>query len=147
MWNPITASILITFFWGFPPIVHRYVTQSVSKGFIMLISACVYFIAVLIYVLFFQYKDVSFDFKNNKRFILILTMTSFLGLFVANLLYLYIMKNAKNVNVVIVIMAMYPAISLLLAVLFLKEKLDLLGMIGFFVILTGLSILLYSNNK
>lgn len=147
MWNPVTAAILTTCLWGFPPIIHRNATQAVSKGFIMLISAIVYFVAVVLYVLLFQYKQVSKDFSENKQFIVILAMTTFFGLFVANLVYLYVMKNAKNINVVIVIMAMYPAVTLILATLILKEKLSLHSAFGFFLILVGLSLLLYSNNN
>lgn len=147
MFSPTIVAAVISILFGIAPIIHRHVTQHVSKGFIMLVSGVVYFISIIAYIFLFEQKAVVVDIKENKRYILLLAVTTFLSLFMANILYLYVMKHAKNVNIVVIIMAMYPAITLLLAIVFLKEKLTLLGCLGFFIILTGLAVLLYSHKE
>lgn len=141
--------ILIAFFiailWGFQPIVHRYALVRVSGPFILLISAVTYFIAVMAYIYFWKWPDVSKDLVHSRKFIPILSMTTLIGLFFANLVYLYSIKHASNVNIVVTISALYPVVTLILASIFLKETLHPLGLIGFFMILAGIAILLYTS--
>jgi len=115
----------------------------------MLVSATTYFVLTITYVTY-NHKGISWfqeQFKTNRSYIALLAVTTFFGLFIANLLYLYCVKHAHNINVVNVVMAMYPVVTLILASVFLKEHLDPMGFLGFLLILAGIAILLYTSHQ
>lgn len=129
---------------GCSPIVHRYVLKKqVSQAFILFISAIVYFVVVMVYVMCFHREKVYRDLKNNRRFILILGLTTFVGLFLTNIMYLYVMHHTRNVNITSILMALYPIVTLILASFILKERLNLMQMLGFSLIIVGCCIMLY----
>lgn len=142
--DPILASFLVALLWAGSSIIHRIMTQKVSNEFIMLISAIVYIITVLTYILI-RKPQVFNEIVINHKYILILGLTTFFGLFVVNFLYLHAVKTTNNVNLVSIIMAIYPVITLILSYIFLKEYLSFNGLIGFFIIIFGIIILLSSK--
>lgn len=146
--KPIVAAALVALLWGISPIIHRMLLKRVSESFILLISAITYFIAVGVYVYFWKRKEVTSDFsKGGHLYIPLLSLTTLLGLFIANVIYLYAVKNAQNINKVVTITSLYPVITLIIASLWLKESLSLLGVFGFILIICGISVLLYSSNE
>lgn len=115
----------------------------------MLVSSLTYFTVTILY-LTFKNKGIDWipeQLIKNKRYIVILAATTLFGLFMANLLYLYCVKHAHNINVVNVVMAMYPVVTLILASIFLKERLDTMSLVGFAFILVGIAIMLYTSHQ
>ena len=145
--NYIIYAFIIAFLTGFSPIIHRYILPRISGAFIMLVSAITYGLAVLFYIYFWKWSDVVKDMKDSKPYIPLLAATTLFGMFFANILYLYAIKHTSNINTVIVITALYPVVTLVLASIFLKERLSIWGLLGFFMILVGISVLLYTSQE
>lgn len=143
--DPIVAAALVAVLWGISPIVHKLVLQHVSGSFILLISAITYFISVLAYIFVWKMKEVYSDFKTGSVYVPILAITTFLGFFLTNLIYLYAVKHAPNINIVVIITALYPVITLIIASLWLKESLSISGFLGFMLIVCGVTLMLLSS--
>lgn len=141
----VWIALLVAVIWGSAQIVHRKVLPTVSSQFVMLISAIVYLISVVFYVGIFGRKLVHHDFVKNSRYIPLLAFTTFMGLFLANVLYLYAIKHTTNINIVSVISALYPVITLVLAFFILKESLSWQGLFGFSLIIIGIVVMLTSK--
>lgn len=141
----IYLSFLIAFLWGVSPVVHRYVLPHVSQPFVMAVSAVIYAISVFTYVSLFHSKSIIHDIKENIRFVPILAVTTFLGFFVANVIYLYVIKHVTNVNIATAIMALYPVVTLLLASWLLHEGLSFMSCVGFGLIVVGICIMLFGK--
>lgn len=136
-------ALLIAFLYGVKTVVHRFVIKNVSTAFIMLISAIVYGVSVLFYSVMFKSKDIKMDWKKHKKYVWILGLTTFLGLFVANILYFYVIKHTVNINYASIFMALYPVVTVIFAALILNESLNSMQMIGFSMILIGIMIMIY----
>lgn len=144
--DPYLAATLVAVLWGISPIVHKHVLQHVSGSFILLISAITYLISVFAYIYIWKTKEVYNDFKNGGVvYVPLLALTTFLGFFLTNLIYLYAVKYAPNINIVVVITALYPVITLIIASLWLKEYLSVMGLIGFALIVCGVTLMLLSS--
>ena len=144
--EPIVGAAFVAILWGISPIVHKSAIQHVSGSFILLISAITYFLAVVAYIYFWKWKEVGKDFNmGGNIYIPLLVITALLGLFLTNVIYLYAVKHAPNINIVVIITSLYPVITLIIASLWLKESLSILGLLGLFLIVCGISVLLYSS--
>jgi drug/metabolite transporter (DMT)-like permease len=141
----VWIALLVAIIWGSAQIVHRKVLPTISPQFVMLISAIVYLISVIVYVGIFGRKMVHDDFVNNSGYIPLLALTTFMGLFLANILYLYAIKHTTNINIVSVLSALYPVITLILAFFILKESLSWKGLFGFSLIIIGIVVMLTSK--
>jgi uncharacterized membrane protein len=143
----IIYSLIVAMFWGLSPIIHRYVLkQGITNQLILLISASVYFISVLCYVALSGQTSNIFVNIERKHIIMIALMT-FFGLFITNIIYLKALKKTKNTHLVVVIMAMYPIVTLLLGLFILNEKLTTWGYIGFILVMMGIGIMIMSGEK
>lgn len=145
MFEIIVVSLIVAFLWGFSPVVHRWVLPKVSSAFVLVISSIFYTLCVAIYVGCFHRRALLNDLKKSRQYIPIIAITTIFGLFLANILYLYVVKHTHNINVVTVIMSLYPVITLVLSSWLLKEGLDIRGLIGFVLILTGMMYMLSSH--
>jgi len=146
--DPTLGAALVAVIWGVSPIVHRLVLKRVSGSFILLVSAITYFIAVFAYVFIWKRKEVYGDFKNGGIvYVPLLALTTFLGFFLTNLIYLYAVKYSPNINIVVIITALYPVITLIIASLWLKEYLSVMGLIGFALIVCGVTLMLYTSKR
>ena len=141
-------AVLIAFLYGIKTVVHRFVIKDVSAAFIMLISAVVYGVCVGVYCFGYKSRDIRRDWRFKKQYIWILGITTFLGLFVTNVLYFYVVKHTANINYASIVMALYPVITLIFAALILKESLNRMQLVGFSMILVGILVMIrFSGSK
>lgn len=138
----IWVAVLVAVIWGTLDVIYRWVLPIVSRQFVMMVSAIVYGISVFVYVFFFGKEMVIRDIVHNYKYIPMLVVTTFIGIFLTQLLYLYAIKHTDNINVVAVIISLYPVVTLLLAGVLLKEYLDFRGLIGFGLIVIGMIVML-----
>lgn len=138
---PILISIGVALILGVTQVVNRFILPRVSYTFVLIVSAIVYSLLVCIYVVISK-GDVLKELKTHSSLIPVVALITFFGFFVANYMYMYVIKNAKNINVVTIIMGLYPIFTLLLATFVLKESLNGLTLLGFLLILIGMAIML-----
>ena len=145
--NFILLALFIAFLWGIQPVIHKYLLKRVNSITIMLISSIVYLIALLIKISFSQtYNLFLGDIgKLTARDFLIICVTSLFTVFLANMIYYYILKDNET-SIIVSLIYSAPVFTLLLSYLFLKEKIDLLGIIGILLIILGVGCVSLNNN-
>ena len=140
-----SIAFIVAVAWGIPPIVHRFLTKTchIPMRIILLFSALTYIIAVACMILFLYKNVIVHEIYHHRKWIPLMIGTSFLSMFVANCLYLYVVKHAHNINIVTIITASYPIITVLLSAILLNEHLTPMGIVGFILVLIGISMLIY----
>jgi len=140
----IFLALLISFLWGVQPVIHKHLLKKYNHITIMLVSSIVYF-ALLIVTSIIKNKEVMADLqKMTARDLSILTALSFFTVFMANLIYYYILKDHES-SLISALIYSSPVFTLIFAYLFLKERLDIYGLSGIFAIIAG--VILISNNN
>lgn len=147
----LISAFIVAFIWGVQSIVLRYALKTVSQNFVLLISAITYIIAVTFYIVFWKWKDLRDEITNilssHPHIIPMLSLNTFVGLFLTNLIYFYAIKHTSNINIVITISALYPIVALILSSIFLKESLSPIGLLGFSMVVSGIALLLYTSKQ
>jgi len=143
----ILLALCIAFLWGIQPVIHKYLLKKINAITIMLISSMVYLFALLIKVSFSQtytlfINDIR---KLSPKDYLIITMTSVFSVFLANMIYYYILKDNET-SIIVSLMYSAPIFTLLLSYLFLNERLEPVGIIGIFLIFLGVVCISLNNN-
>jgi drug/metabolite transporter (DMT)-like permease len=143
----VLLSLVIAFLWGIQPVIHKYLLKRVNAITIMLISSIVYLLALLITLSFSQiYNIFKVDIgKLTTRDFLIIILTSVFTVFLANMIYYYILKDNET-SIIVSLIYSAPVFTLLLSYLFLKEKIEPLGIIGICLIISGVGCVSLNNN-
>lgn len=143
--SPIVIAFIIAIIWGVPPIIHRWLTtkKGVPVYIIILVSAIVYFIAALLYICCVQSATgMQKDLVKHREWLPLLALVTLVGLFVANQLYLHMVKSAANINLVITISALYPIVTMIFAIVFLQEHPTPIAFFGFLLVMVGITLML-----
>jgi|UniRef100_A0A6C0BF87 drug/metabolite transporter (DMT)-like permease len=141
----LVAAFITAMLWGIAPVVYRKLVHQVSYGFILIVSSIVYILSVTAYVFLFNRHEVINDFVNHTDKIPILACTTFFAFFIANMFYIYSIRKTHNINLVTIISALYPIVTLILASIVLKENLSIMGLSGFGLIVLGMIIIIMSS--
>jgi uncharacterized membrane protein len=143
----IFLALLIAFLWGIQPVIHKYLLTKFNWFTIMFISSIIYFIALCITLLFSKTKsDFSRDLHNGttQDFIIIAT-TSIITVFLVNMIYYYVLKNHET-SIISALIYSAPVFTLVISYLFLSERIQLIGIIGILLILSGVFCVSLNNN-
>lgn len=141
----ILIALFISFLWGIQPIVHKHLLNKYNLITIILISTIVN-LSLIISVSITRNKEVLVDInKLTFRDLFILIIVSSFTIFLANIMYYYILKDNET-SIISALVYSCPAFTLILAYIFLKERLDIYGISGILAIIIGV-ILISQNNK
>jgi len=131
-------ALLISFFWGIIPIIYNVLLKRLNNVTVMAITTTFY--AILLMVLVFYNRDIVMKDLNkitNHEYLWIFIAT-FFGVFLANYLYYYILKQGSSeVAILTALMYTCPIITLLGAYFFLNDKISQRALIGILLIVTG----------
>ena len=133
----VPFALLVAFLWGVQPLIHKVVLKTVGFKTVMFVGGLVYFVCLVVFAAF-CWTDISSDLSNKldaKSFALI-ALASFMSAFVANLLYLYVLKDHKS-YVVSALIYVSPVFTLALAASVLREKVTAVGAVGVLLIVVG----------
>jgi drug/metabolite transporter (DMT)-like permease len=140
----IFIAIFISFLWGIQPIVHKHLLNKYNFITIMLISTIVNF-SLILAVSITRNKEILADMnKLTFRDLFILVLVSSFTIFLANMMYYYILKNHES-SIISALVYSSPVFTLIIAYIFLKERLDIYGISGIFLMILG--VILVSNNN
>jgi len=141
----IFIAIFISFLWGIQPIVHKHLLNKYNFITIMLISTIVN-CSLILAVSITRNKEILADMnKLTFRDLFILVLVSSFTIFLANMMYYYILKNHES-SIISALVYSSPVFTLIIAYIFLKERLDIYGISGIFLMILGV-ILVSNNNK
>jgi len=143
----IILPFIVAFIWGISPIIFKYIISrdKTPSYIILLIQAIVYLSACLIYIIFWKQDVISEDISKHAKWIPIMSFTSLMSIFVANLLFLYTLEKGLHVNIVNIISALYPVVTVIFAYLILNETLTYRQILGFIITTIGITLLLYND--
>jgi len=102
----------------------------------MLFSAFIYAFLIIIYAAFNKtiiYKDIN---NISKTDIIVILFSSGIAAFFGNVLYFSILKNHES-SIISALIFSSPIFTLIFAYLFLKERINTIGIVGILFIVTG----------
>jgi len=142
--NYIFLALFISFLWGIQVVIHKHLLTNFYFVTIMLVSNVIN-VSLIIALSIYLKNDVFTDLKKiTFRDAVILVCLPIFTVFIANIIYYYILKKHES-SLVSAITYSSPAFTLILAYLFLNERLDIYGLSGIFAIIAG--VVLISNNN
>jgi drug/metabolite transporter (DMT)-like permease len=142
--NYLYLAFLITLIWGLSPVITKYAIHhgNIPTYLIIFIQAFIYCIASIIYILVFKYKNFTTDLIKYKPYIPLLAFISLFSLYIANLLYVVALQNNVNINILTIIVGLYPIITIIFSYIILKEKITLKMIGGYICIILGIFLIL-----
>jgi drug/metabolite transporter (DMT)-like permease len=142
--NYLYLAFLITLIWGISPVIIKYAIHhgNIPTYLIIFIQSFIYFIANIIYILVFKYKNFATDLIKYKTYIPLLAFISLFSIYIANLLYVVALQNNVNINILTIIVGLYPIITIIFSYIILKEKITLKMIGGYICIILGIFFIL-----
>jgi drug/metabolite transporter (DMT)-like permease len=141
----IILALVISFLWGLQPVIHKHLLNKINPVSIMFLSSAVNFSLIVLLVIS-RIKEVTADIKKlTPRDIFLIVGISVFAIFMANIIYYYILKDNES-SIISALIYSSPVFTLILAYLFLEEKVDSYGVSGILAIIIGI-ILISQNNK
>jgi drug/metabolite transporter (DMT)-like permease len=144
-WKYILFALFISFLWGSQPVVHKHLLKKYNAPSMMMFTAIIN--AILVFILSIYNRDVIYSDLIKINYIdasIIIGVVS-LTVFLANIIYYYILKKHES-SIISALIYSSPVFTLIIAYLFLKERLDIYGISGIFSIVLGV-ILITNNNS
>ena len=140
----ILFALLISFLWGIQPVIHKHLLGKYNAVTIMLLSTLIYFI-LIIALSISKPREVSSDLnKMSVKDFMIIIFTSIITVFIANIIYYYVLKDHES-SIISALIYSSPVFTLIIAYLFLKERLNKYSILGIIAIVFG--VILISNNN
>lgn len=132
------------FFMGTQPVIHKYLLNKFNFVTIMFISTLIYF-GLVITLALTRHKEVYRDWlMMTPMDIGILILLPIFTVFLANLIYYNLLKIHES-SIISALIYSSPVFTLLIAYLFLKERLDIYGLSGVCAIILGVMLIAMNN--
>lgn len=142
----LLMSIFTSFLWGISPVIQKHLLDKFDKRSLMLFYASANVIFVTVLLSFYNNKLYS-DIKSiNTYDIFLISAYTFFTIFLANLLFLEVLKY-NNAHEAAAIEGIYPFFTLLLAYLFLKEKITVFGILGVILVVLGVVCISFNDSN
>lgn len=135
--NAIFLALFVGFLWGLAPIVHKILLKNIDFKLFMVLSSLTFFTCTCLFAAYF-WKDLLAEKKKlNFANVAWIVITAIVTGFIANLIYLFVLKDNKS-YVVSALIYCSPFFTLALSYLFLKnEKITYIGASGCILITLG----------
>ena len=134
---PIALFVSIT--WALAPVLHRYVFQQshIQARTMMILSWVAYSACIIPYALY-HYSSIKKDLpKISAKGFFLIALSGILVGFISNLVYYYLVKHNKSALVSALVYSS-PVFTLILAYIFIQEKVNMLGVFGILAITIGI---------
>jgi len=141
----IPFAILVSFFWGIQPIIHKILLTKLDPRIILVIGSVFYTLCLICFTIF-NWSDLKREAnKLNIRTVFIIGILSVITAFVANLIYLYILKKQES-YIISALIYSCPIFTLILSYIFLKEKITPIGGVGVILIILGVICIVFNES-
>ena len=144
----IALSLSVALLWSISVIIQKYTLQYLPFLAVFIFHSIIYSICTMILFLYNK-SYILYHLKNNiynTKLILFSILGVILGLFIPNLINIYLLKNNKSF-IIVALTYTTPLFSLLLAYLLLKEEISLKEIIGVLFIVLGVIIIATSRHN
>jgi drug/metabolite transporter (DMT)-like permease len=138
--------LLIVLIEGIIPIIIKLYLTTIPYHFLLLLTQILGAIFIGSYVYLFKPHEFSQGLSNiNAQIFLIFLLIAFFGTFLAKKFYLKVINDNPNISIFIIIMSLYPIITIIGSYFFLKERLSYYQLLGYFLIILGIFLMFYKN--
>jgi transporter family protein len=136
-------AFIIAFIWGLSPVLVKYLIKNnnIPTYIIILIQSIIYAIASILYIIIYKIDYIYNDINIHKKHIPLLALISLLSVYIANVLYIYIISKGISINIISIIISLYPIITFIFAYFILNETITINTLMGFLLIIMGLIII------
>jgi len=132
---------------GIIPVIIKLHLSIIPYNFSLLISQFLGLLFITTYVLFFKPNEIKEGFANmDIKILFIFLLIAFFGTFLAKILYLKTINDNNNINIFIILMSLYPIITIIASYFLLKEQLNYYQFVGYFLVIIGICFLLYKTS-
>ena len=142
----IFLALFIAFIWGAQTVIHKHLLKRLSGTTIMLISTFL-FLFIILFISYFERERIHYDLVNltNTDFILLVILLTLMSLF-SRIIYYDILKRHES-SLISSIICCAPLFTLLIAYLFLEERIKIQGILGVISIVIGVILISYNHSS
>lgn len=134
----------ILFVEGITPVILKLYLTLIPYNLILILSQFLGLIFISFYVLFFKSNEIFEGYKSlNFRLLIVLVLIAFFSSFLSKVFFLKTLNDNDNISILLIIMSLYPIITIIGSYFLLKERLTYLQILGYFFIIIGICFLLY----
>ena len=132
---------------GITPVILKLYLTIIPYDLILILSQFIGMIFISFYVLFFKSNEIFEGYKNlNFRLLIVLILIAFFSTFLSKVFFLKTLNDNKNISIFLIIMSLYPIITIIASYFLLNEKITNRQIIGYLLIIIGIYFLLYQNS-
>ena len=146
MMNVITASLMVSFLWGLNPVINKHILDTLNPKLLICIEGIIFFFCLIFYG-YCNWFEIKKDLpKVNLKYFLLILISAVVTGFLANVIYLTVLHNHES-YVISALVFSAPFFTLILAMIFLKEKINIYGFVGVLLIVFGVICLAFNEKN
>lgn len=143
--NILLIAISLAVIYAIAPITYKLLVihNNISFETYLLLSTFILFLCSLFYSLMFHnYIDILTEItKISSDLLLLFIINIFIVSFISQILFHYAIKHTSKLSLFTIITGFYPLITMILSILFLKEKISFKILLGFVISMIGIIII------
>jgi uncharacterized membrane protein len=132
----VAFGLILSFLWGVLPVVHKAVLSTLNHRVVLVMSGVIYFATLLVYTAW-NWKVLRKEGKKiTVKHVAWLSAGTIGCTFLGSIIYYYLISEYDS-HIVTAISYSSPFFALILAWLFLKEDVSVMGAVGVLLIVAG----------
>lgn len=143
--NILLIAISLAVIYAIAPITYKILVihNNISFETYLLLSTFILFMCSLFYsFMFHNYLDIIIELsKISSDLLLLFIINIFIVSFISQILFHYAIKHTTKLSLFTIITGFYPLITMILSILFLKEKISFKILLGFVISMIGIIII------
>jgi drug/metabolite transporter (DMT)-like permease len=143
--NILLIAISLAVIYAITPITYKLLVihNNISFETYLLLSTFILFLCSLFYsFMFHNYIDILTEItKISSDLLLLFIINIFIISFISQILFHYAIKHTSKIALFTIITGFYPLITMILSILFLKEKISFKILLGFVISMIGIMII------
>lgn len=142
----VPVALSVAMLWGLTPILNKYVMSAhdAPPAAVLLVSGMAYLVALACFAMYHNADAIRQVRALSTRSLSTIVLTSLLTGFVANILFIYVLHDHAS-YVVTSLVYSAPVFTLLLAIVVLRERVTVVGVVGSVLMLAGMLCVALSN--
>jgi len=137
----------ILFIEGIIPVIIKLYLTLIPYELILFLSQIIGLIFIVFYIFFFKSNNIKEGFTNlNYQLLFVIIIISFFSTFLGKIFFLKTLNDNENISIFLIIMSLYPMITIIASYFLLKEKITNRQLFGYLLIIIGICFLLYKNS-
>ena len=142
----IVLALLVAFLWGIHPVLSKILLNKFSVASVIIFNNFAYFLAILVFAWFNRQQIMKDVGRVDAYDAGIIFSVAIVASFAATLLYYYVLKDHES-SLISALVYSSPIFTLIVAYLFLKERLTSIGVAGVLLIVAGVMCIAFNDGN